>query len=86
MHGATVHVVTPALDSGPIVVQGAVPVLAGDDEDRLAARVLAVEHRIYPQAVRWFVEGRVEFGANDVVHVRGTGVSTDNMVSPRNSA
>lgn len=86
LHGATVHVVTPALDSGPIVVQGAVPVLADDDEERLAARVLAVEHRIYPQAVRWFVEGRVEFAAGDVVRVRGTGVSTDNMVSPRNPA
>jgi phosphoribosylglycinamide formyltransferase-1 len=86
VHGATVHVVTPALDSGPVVVQGAVPVLADDDEDRLAARVLAVEHRIYPQAVRWFVEGRVEFAAGDVVRVRGTGVSTDSMVSPRNLA
>ncbi len=86
LHGATVHVVTPSLDSGPIVVQGAVPVLADDDEEGLAARVLAVEHRIYPQAVRWFVEGRVEFAPGDVVRVRGTGVSTDNMVSPRNPA
>ncbi|MGZ5084046.1 MAG: phosphoribosylglycinamide formyltransferase [Usitatibacter sp.] len=86
VHGATVHVVTPALDSGPVVVQGAVPVLADDDEERLAARVLAVEHRIYPQAVRWFVEGRVEFGAGGVVRVRGTGVSNDSMVSPRNCA
>ena len=82
VHGATVHVVTPALDNGPIVVQGAVPVLAGESEDQLAERVLAIEHRIYPQAVRWFVEGRVEF-AGDVVRVGGTGVSTDSMVSPR---
>jgi phosphoribosylglycinamide formyltransferase-1 len=86
VHGATVHLVTPALDDGPIVIQGVVPVLAGDDEDRLAARVLAIEHRIYPQAVRWFVEGRVEFAANDAVHVRGTGVSGDHMASPRNSS
>jgi phosphoribosylglycinamide formyltransferase-1 len=86
VHGATVHLVTPALDDGPIVIQGVVPVLAGDDEDRLAARVLEIEHRIYPQAVRWFVEGRVEFAANDVVHVRGTGVSGDHMASPRNSS
>jgi len=85
VHGATVHLVTPALDDGPIVVQGVVPVLAGDDEDRLAARVLAVEHRIYPQAVRWFVEGRVEFVA-DAVHVKGTGVPGDSLVSPRNSS
>jgi phosphoribosylglycinamide formyltransferase-1 len=84
VHGATVHLVTPALDDGPIVAQGVVPVLAGDDEDRLAARVLAVEHRIYPQAVRWFVEGRVEFIGN-AVHVKGTGVSGDSLVSPRNS-
>src|SRR6266581_911970 len=59
LHGATVHVVTPALDSGPIVIQGAVPVLAGDSADSLAERVLAIEHRIYPQAVRWFAEERI---------------------------
>jgi phosphoribosylglycinamide formyltransferase-1 len=84
VHGATVHVVTPALDDGPVVIQGAVPVVAGDTEETLAARVLAVEHRIYPQAVRWFVEDRVEFNGSGVVQVRGTGVSTDNMASPRN--
>lgn len=83
IHGATVHFVTAALDSGPVIVQGAVPVLAGDTEEQLAARVLEVEHRIYPQAVRWLVEGRIEF-AGDVVQVRGTGVSGDSMFSPRN--
>lgn len=83
LHGATVHVVTPALDNGPIVVQGAVPVLAGDTEESLAARVLAVEHRIYPQAVRWFLEDRVEFASPGVVQVRRSGVSTDCIVSPR---
>jgi phosphoribosylglycinamide formyltransferase-1 len=85
VHGATVHVVTPALDNGPIVIQGAVPVLADDNEESLAARVLEVEHRIYPQAVRWFVEGRVEFSGADVVRVRGTNVSTDYMISPRDN-
>ena len=84
VHGATVHFVTAALDNGPIVVQGAVPVLAGDTEETLAERVLAVEHRIYPQAVRWLAEGRIEFSAPEVVQVRGSGVSTDWMVSPRN--
>lgn len=59
LHGATVHFVTPALDSGPIVIQAAVPVLAGDTEATLAARVLAQEHVIYPRAVRWFLEGRL---------------------------
>jgi len=57
--GATVHFVTAALDHGPIVIQAVVPVLPGDDEDALAARVLAQEHVIYPRAVRWFVEHRL---------------------------
>jgi phosphoribosylglycinamide formyltransferase-1 len=83
LHGCTVHVVTPALDDGPIVIQAAVPVVAGDTEDTLAARVLAAEHRIYPQAVRWFVEGRVEFLPGGVVQVRDSGVSGDLIVSPR---
>ena len=84
VHGATVHVVTPALDNGPVVIQGAVPVVSGDSEESLAARVLEVEHRIYPQAVRWFVEGRIDFDG-DVVRVAGSGVSSDYMISPRNS-
>ena len=70
LHGCTVHVVTPELDGGPIVVQEAVPVLAGDTEESLAARVLEAEHRIYPRAVRWFVEDRVEFTAGGGVRVR----------------
>jgi phosphoribosylglycinamide formyltransferase 1 len=57
--GATVHFVTPQLDHGPIVMQSVVPVRPGDDEHTLAARVLATEHVIYPQAVRWFVEGKL---------------------------
>ena len=57
--GATVHFVTPELDHGPIVAQAAVPVLNGDDEATLSARVLAQEHVIYPRAVRWFAEGRL---------------------------
>lgn len=59
LHGCTVHFVTAALDDGPIVAQAAVPVLAGDDEDRLAARVLAAEHKLYPRALRLIAEGRV---------------------------
>ncbi len=57
--GATVHFVTPDLDHGPIVMQSVVSVLPGDTEDSLAARVLATEHRIYPQAVAWFVHGQL---------------------------
>ncbi|CAB3699366.1 formyltetrahydrofolate-dependent phosphoribosylglycinamide formyltransferase [Paraburkholderia sp. GV068] len=59
LHGASVHFVTSQLDHGPIVVQSAVPVVAGDTPATLAERVLATEHIIYPRAVRWFVEGRL---------------------------
>jgi len=58
-HGATVHFVVPEVDAGPIIVQAAVPVLSGDTESSLAARVLEVEHRIYPQALRLLAEGRI---------------------------
>ena len=69
--GATVHYVTPALDHGPIVIQAAVPVLAGDDEQALADRVLAREHVIYPLAVRWAVEGRLRLEHGVVTHAEG---------------
>jgi phosphoribosylglycinamide formyltransferase-1 len=59
LHGCTVHFVTAALDDGPIVAQAAVPVLHDDDEDRLAARVLAAEHKLYPRALGLIAEGRV---------------------------
>ena len=59
IHGCTVHFVTPQLDHGPIVIQAAVPVLPDDTADTLAARVLQQEHRIYPQAIRWFAERRL---------------------------
>jgi phosphoribosylglycinamide formyltransferase-1 len=60
IHGATVHFVTADLDHGPIVDQASVPVLPSDTEQSLAARVLEQEHVIYPRAVRWFVEGRLQ--------------------------
>ena len=69
--GATVHFVTPELDHGPIVMQSVVPVRPGDDEHALAARVLATEHVIYPQAVRWFVEGRLRVEDGVVSHAGG---------------
>jgi phosphoribosylglycinamide formyltransferase-1 len=59
-HGATVHFVVSEMDSGPIIVQGTVAVLPDDTEATLAARVLEVEHRIYPYALRLVAEGRVE--------------------------
>lgn len=58
-HGASVHFVTPELDGGPVVLQARVPVLPGDDEDTLAARVLRQEHVIFPQVVAWFAAGRL---------------------------
>jgi phosphoribosylglycinamide formyltransferase-1 len=59
IHGCTVHFVTPTLDHGPVIIQAAVPVLDSDDEASLSARVLRQEHQIYPQAVRWFAEGKL---------------------------
>jgi phosphoribosylglycinamide formyltransferase-1 len=59
VHGASVHFVVPEMDSGPIIMQGAVAVRADDTEQTLAARVLNVEHKIYPQALRLVTEGRV---------------------------
>jgi phosphoribosylglycinamide formyltransferase-1 len=59
IHGCTVHFVTPNLDKGPIIAQAAVPVLPGDTEETLGARVLEQEHKIYPQAIRWFAEDRL---------------------------
>ncbi len=59
-HGASVHFVTADVDSGPVIIQAHVPIKQNDDPDRLAARVLQQEHRIYPLAARWFAEGRLE--------------------------
>lgn len=59
IHGATVHFVVPEMDAGPVIMQGAVKVYADDTEHDLAARVLAVEHRIYPQALKLVAQGRV---------------------------
>ncbi|RIX45152.1 MAG: phosphoribosylglycinamide formyltransferase [Rhodocyclales bacterium GT-UBC] len=66
IHGCTVHFVTPTLDHGPVIIQAAVPVLDGDDEDSLSARILEQEHRIYPQAVRWFAEDKLSLEAGRV--------------------
>ncbi len=70
-HGATVHYVTAEVDHGPVVAQVAVPVLAGDDEHRLAARVLAEEHRLLPLAIRWHLEGALSIDAGRVRHREG---------------
>jgi phosphoribosylglycinamide formyltransferase-1 len=71
LSGATVHLVTPALDLGPIVLQGVVPVHADDTEHVLAARVQALEHQIVPQALRWCVEDRLFVDGGVVRHREG---------------
>ncbi len=70
VHGATVHFVSPTVDAGRIIAQAAVPVLEGDDEQSLGARVLAQEHLLLPRCVRWIVEDRVRL-ADERVHVSG---------------
>ena len=59
-HGASVHFVTEDLDAGPVIIQARIPVLPNDNEESLAARVLQEEHRIYPQAIHWFAQGRLQ--------------------------
>lgn len=66
IHGCTVHFVTSQLDHGPIIIQAAVPVLANDTPATLGARVLAQEHRIYPQAASWFLQGQLTLIENRV--------------------
>jgi phosphoribosylglycinamide formyltransferase-1 len=82
VHGCTVHFVTPSLDSGPIVIQAAVPVLAGDTEAVLAARVLAQEHVIYPRAVRWFLAGRLRLEDGRVA-LAGEQALTSALLAPQ---
>ncbi len=76
--GCTVHFVRAAVDTGPIIAQAVVPVEDGDDEERLAARILAVEHRLYPLAVRLFAEGRL--------HIDGNRVLIDGATAPQVAA
>jgi phosphoribosylglycinamide formyltransferase 1 len=81
VHGATVHFVTPSLDSGPIVAQAVLNVRDDDAVDTLATRVLTQEHRIYAAAVRWFLEGRLSL-VDGRVHVTGTDVAEAVLLSP----
>jgi phosphoribosylglycinamide formyltransferase-1 len=66
-HGASVHFVTPGVDDGPIIIQSALDVLPGDTAETLAQRVLQLEHRIYPQAIQWFVAGRLSLDNGNVL-------------------
>ncbi|WP_188260573.1 phosphoribosylglycinamide formyltransferase [Azospirillum tabaci] len=80
-HGCTVHYVRTEMDEGPIIAQAAVPVLPGDDADRLSARVLEAEHRLYPQALRLIAEGRarVEDGR---VRLSGPAADLPTLINP----
>lgn len=81
IHGCTVHFVTPTLDHGPVIIQAAVPVLDSDNEASLAARVLRQEHQVYPQAVRWFAEGKLTLD-NGRVRLAADLVSDSAFISP----
>ena len=67
IHGCTVHFVTPEMDDGPIIAQAAVPVMSGDSEETLAARVLRAEHRLYPLALRLVAEGKARMESGRTV-------------------
>jgi phosphoribosylglycinamide formyltransferase-1 len=79
--GATVHFTRPELDAGPIIVQGAVPVRPTDDEETLAARILKVEHRIYPLALKLIAEGRVSV-RNELVQIDGADFADGELLNP----
>ncbi|MGO4704289.1 phosphoribosylglycinamide formyltransferase [Microvirga sp. 2MCAF38] len=71
VHGCTVHFVVPELDAGPIVAQAVVPIIPGDTEETLSARVLAQEHVVYPQALRMICDGRARLENGQVVFAEG---------------
>ncbi len=81
LHGATVHFVVPEMDSGPIIVQAAIPVHDEDTPATLAARVLAAEHCIYPQALRWLAEGRLAV-VDGRCKIAGAKRSAEKLTSP----
>jgi phosphoribosylglycinamide formyltransferase-1 len=75
-HGASVHFVTAETDGGPVITQARVRVAADDTAERLAARVLTQEHRLYPLAILWFAQGRLEMDADGRVRLDGETLST----------
>jgi phosphoribosylglycinamide formyltransferase-1 len=79
--GATVHFVIPETDAGPIVMQGAVAVRDGDTPETLAARILEIEHRIYPEALRLVASGRIRL-EGDLCHTAGDAGSAASLISP----
>ena len=82
--GATVHFVIPQTDAGPIVMQGAVAVCDGDTPERLAARIIAIEHRIYPEALRLVASGRIRI-EDDICKTESSVASGAVLISPGQS-
>lgn len=80
--GCTVHFVDEGTDTGPIIVQAVVPVLEGDTEEELSARILQEEHRIYPRAVQWFAQGRLALEGRRVIVRAARAPSGHSLRSP----
>lgn len=70
LHGSSVHFVNSELDGGPVVLQARLPVLSSDSVESLELRIKTKEHMIYPTAIRWLAEGRIELKGNDI-HMDG---------------
>jgi len=85
LHGCTVHYVRFDMDTGPIVGQAAVPVLPDDDEARLAARVLAAEHRLYPRCLQLIAEGRVRIAGDAAIVAGATPDAAAALINPSDS-
>ena len=85
-HGASIHFVTEAVDGGPVVLQATVPVHPDDTEATLATRVLAQEHRLYPLAIRWFAEQRLQLDDNGNAVLDGKPLREPVMLSPESGA
>ncbi|MDA3904128.1 MAG: phosphoribosylglycinamide formyltransferase [Desulfuromusa sp.] len=79
--GCTVHFVDGGVDTGPIIVQAVVPVFADDCADTLSARILEQEHKIYPQAIQWFAEGRVKIEGRQV-KIENSGTLKSTLINP----
>ena len=84
--GCTVHFVDEGTDTGPVILQAIVPVLPGDDEAALAARILAQEHRIYPQAIQWFAQGRLSLRGRTVLVDGARSADPEAVLNPRPDA
>lgn len=83
LHGASIHFVTEELDGGPLIVQAQVPVMADDDADSLAARVVEKEHQIYPLAIRWFAENRLVLDEHGDVRMDGRKLERPVVFAPQ---